>query len=51
MQRPWQQIHCRNGSSYQPKCPCGWQGRRVSGREAAEKQADKHGPSCGYGDD
>lgn len=51
MQKPWQQIHCRNGSSYQPKCPCGWQGRRVSGRAAAEKQADKHGPSCGYGDE
>jgi hypothetical protein len=51
MQKPWQQMYVRNGSSFQPKCPCGWVGRRVSVRARAEREADKHGPGCGWGDE
>jgi len=51
MQKPWQQMYVRNGSSFQPKCPCGWVGRRVADRAKAEREADKHGPGCGWDDE
>lgn len=47
--KPWLQLHCRNASSWQPKCPCGWQGRRVADRARAEREGAKH--DCDYGED
>ena len=48
--QPWQQIHYAQGK-YQPKCPCGWYGRRLPSRAQAEKQGAGHGPECHWGDD
>lgn len=45
----WWQIHYAQGK-YQPKCPCGWYGRRGS-RKEAEKAAIAHQAECRWLDD